>query len=139
MSTRGFLNHSATRPPLAPPYEGGEARLVPCYEGREAGDRLAPCYEGREPHLTLLEIEPLTGRTHQIRVQLASRGWPIVGDRQYGATTTLGSVPVADPRDEPIALHARSLTILHPVRYDSLTIDAPLPAIWGLDGCKAWR
>jgi len=95
-------------PPLTPPCEGGERRW------------------------TLIEIELLTGRTHQIRVQLASRGWPVVGDFQYGATNSLGSTRQADPRDEPIALHARSLTILHPVRYDSLTITAPLPAIWGL-------
>lgn len=80
---------------------------------------------------TLLEIEPTTGRTHQIRVQLAARGWPIVGDVQYGASTSLLEIRVADPRDEPIALHARSLTILHPVRYDSLTITAPLPEFWG--------
>jgi 23S rRNA pseudouridine1911/1915/1917 synthase len=96
-------------------------------------------YEGGEPRFALLEIEPHTGRTHQIRVQLAARAWPVVGDRQYGATTTLGARAVADPRDEPIALHARSLTILHPVRYDSLTITAPLPANWGLQDFKALR
>ena len=79
---------------------------------------------------TLLEIEPLTGRTHQIRVQLAARGCPIVGDRQYGATMSLLDRPAADLRDEPIALHAQSLTILHPIRYDSLTISAPLPENW---------
>jgi 23S rRNA pseudouridine1911/1915/1917 synthase len=112
-----ICNSPSKGPPLTPPYEGGKARPV-------------PCRDGREPHLTLLEIEPLTGRTHQIRVQLASRGWPIVGDHQYGATTSLGHELAADPRDEPIALHARSLTILHPVRYDSLTITAPLPAVW---------
>jgi 23S rRNA pseudouridine1911/1915/1917 synthase len=100
---------------------------------------VGPPYEGGEPKVALLEIEPLTGRTHQIRVQLAARGWPIVGDHQYGAMATLGSEPVADPRDEPIALHARSLMILHPVRYDNLTITAPLPAIWGLQDFKASR
>ncbi len=78
----------------------------------------------------LLEIELVTGRTHQIRVQLAARGFPIVGDVQYGAQTFLGEMREADPRDEPIALHARSLTILHPVRYDELTIVAPVPANW---------
>ena len=78
----------------------------------------------------MLEIEPLTGRTHQIRVQLAAQGCPIVGDIQYGAKTRLTATPAPDPRDEPIALHARSLTILHPVRYDSLTITAPLPEHW---------
>jgi 23S rRNA pseudouridine1911/1915/1917 synthase len=89
-----------------------------------------PPYEGGELHRTLIEIELLTGRTHQIRVQLAARGWPVVGDFQYGAATSLGSARQADPRDEPIALHARSLTILHPIRYDRLTITAPLPANW---------
>ncbi|MBS0265891.1 MAG: RluA family pseudouridine synthase, partial [Planctomycetes bacterium] len=79
---------------------------------------------------TLLEIEPLTGRTHQIRVQLAGHGCPIVGDLQYGATTRLEQVPQADPRDTPIALHARSLTLRHPIRYDELTVTAPLPAYW---------
>jgi 23S rRNA pseudouridine1911/1915/1917 synthase len=87
-------------------------------------------YEGQENAWTLLEIEPLTGRMHQIRVQLAARGCAIVGDVQYGASERLSETPAADPRDEPIALHARRLTILHPVRYDSLTITAPLPPQW---------
>lgn len=91
---------------------------------------------------TLLEIELETGRMHQIRVQLASRGWPIVGDVQYGARTVWEgaelrpATPVDDTRFQPIALHAWQLTILHPVRYDPLTITAPLPVAWlqlGLD------
>jgi 23S rRNA pseudouridine1911/1915/1917 synthase len=89
--------------------------------------------DGEKTKRTLLELEPLTGRTHQIRVQMAGRGWPIVGDAQYGATTCLVEPPPADPREAPIALHARSLTILHPIRYDSLTITAPLPANWGTE------
>lgn len=82
--------------------------------------------EGR----TLVEIELLTGRMHQIRAQLGARGWPVVGDAQYGATTLLRNVPDLDPRDAPIALHARSLTILHPIRYEPLTIEAPVPPLW---------
>jgi 23S rRNA pseudouridine1911/1915/1917 synthase len=81
---------------------------------------------------TLLEIEPLTGRTHQIRVQLAGHDCPIVGDTQYGAVSRIGQTLPDDPRAAPIALHARSLTLLHPVRYDELTITAPLPAHWQL-------
>ncbi len=88
--------------------------------------------EGR----ALLRIEPLSGRMHQIRVQLAARGWPVVGDAQYGSAEPM---PAADdvPPGQAIALHARRLTILHPVRYDELTITAPLPGSWaalGFDG-----
>ncbi len=78
----------------------------------------------------LLEIEPKTGRMHQIRVQTALRGWPIRGDVQYGAKQPFGP-PVELARDRIIALHARSLTFLHPIRYEPVTVTAPLPAAWG--------
>jgi 23S rRNA pseudouridine1911/1915/1917 synthase len=77
----------------------------------------------------LLEIEPETGRMHQIRVQAATRGWPVRGDFLYGARLPFG--PAADlPRDRIIALHARSLTFLHPIRYEPLTVTAPAPEVW---------
>lgn len=77
----------------------------------------------------LLEMEPLTGRMHQIRVQAASRGWPVRGDFLYGARLSFG--PSADlPRDRIIALHARSLTFLHPIRYEPITVTASLPTAW---------
>jgi len=77
----------------------------------------------------LLEIEPQTGRMHQIRVQTATRCWPIRGDVQYGSRLPFG--PAAElPRDRIIALHARSLTFLHPIRYEPLTVTAPLPEVW---------
>ncbi len=86
---------------------------------------------------TLVEFEPLTGRMHQIRLQAASRGWPLVGDALYGARRAFG--PDAElPRDRVIALHARSLTFLHPIRYEPITVTAPLPAVWtelGLEPC----
>lgn len=78
----------------------------------------------------LLEIELLTGRMHQIRVQFGSRGAPVVGDVQYGAKEPLNFGGSSDSRDWPIALHARALTILHPVRYDSVSMTAPLPEWW---------
>lgn len=93
----------------------------------DSGD-IARCSSTPAP--ALLEIELHTGRMHQIRVQLASRGWPVVGDAQYGSAMRLAAEPCCDPRDEPIALHARSLTVLHPIRYDAVTIEAPLPASW---------
>lgn len=79
---------------------------------------------------TLLEIRPLTGRMHQIRVQAGSRGWPVRGDVLYGARLPFG--PLAQtPRERAIALHARRLIFLHPIRYEPITVTAPLPATWG--------
>jgi 23S rRNA pseudouridine1911/1915/1917 synthase len=78
---------------------------------------------------TLLEIEPETGRMHQIRVQAAARGWPVRGDVLYGARLPFGP-PASLPRDRVIALHARSLTFLHPIRYEPITLEAPLPEYW---------
>jgi 23S rRNA pseudouridine1911/1915/1917 synthase len=78
---------------------------------------------------TLLEIRPQTGRTHQIRVQAASRGHPVFGDQLYGAAMPFGP-PAELPRDRVIALHGRTLTIVHPFTKQPLSIEAPLPGSW---------
>jgi 23S rRNA pseudouridine1911/1915/1917 synthase len=72
-------------------------------------------------NLSLLEIEPETGRSHQIRVQLAVRGHPIYGDRKYGSKHSLQGV---------IALHAAQLMFEHPTRHEPVTVRAPDPASW---------
>src|SRR5262249_23122264 len=64
---------------------------------------------GDTPHGSWLELEPETGRMHQIRVQAASRGWPVLGDAQYGSQIAFGP-PDEDPRKRAIALHARTLS-----------------------------
>jgi 23S rRNA pseudouridine1911/1915/1917 synthase len=84
---------------------------------------------GESADSVLLEIQPHTGRMHQIRVQAAVRGWPVRGDVQYGSRLPFGAPPQL-PRDRVIALHARSLTFLHPIRYEPLTLTAPLPPVW---------
>ncbi len=66
----------------------------------------------------LVEVELLTGRHHQIRCQLATIGCPIKGDLKYGA-------PRSNP-DGGISLHARRITFDHPVRHESITIEAPV-------------
>jgi 23S rRNA pseudouridine1911/1915/1917 synthase len=81
----------------------------------------------------LLEIELHTGRMHQIRVQLATRGWNIVGDFQYGARMHQGAASY-DRLNSPIALHARRLCLAHPIRYDSIELNAPVPADWSRFG-----
>lgn len=70
----------------------------------------------------LVEVELLTGRHHQIRCQLGHLGCPIKGDLKYGA-------PRSNP-DGSICLHARSITIEHPVSHQAVTVCAPLPSSW---------
>jgi 23S rRNA pseudouridine1911/1915/1917 synthase len=83
---------------------------------------VSPCLPvSLSPGLSLLEVRPLTGRKHQIRLQLSHAGYPIVGDRKYGST-------MAFPAG--IALHSRRLVIEHPVSKMQLAFEAPLPASW---------
>jgi 23S rRNA pseudouridine1911/1915/1917 synthase len=81
------------------------------------------------PGGTLLELRPATGRMHQLRVQASARGSPIFGDRLYGGLQPFGPIPEQE-RDRAIGLHARSLTFLHPIRYEPTTVEAPLPELW---------
>ncbi|MCX2450816.1 RluA family pseudouridine synthase [Pedobacter sp. PLR] len=67
----------------------------------------------------LIEVDPLTGRSHQIRVQLSTLGCPIVGDNKYGYPR--GS------RKGSICLHARRLQFIHPVKKEPVNIFAKLP------------
>jgi 23S rRNA pseudouridine1911/1915/1917 synthase len=120
-----LLKHpEEARSELVPPDTPGARRAVLRYRRLGAG---------RE--VTVLEFRPATGRMHQIRVQAATRGWPIVGDLLYSSCLPFGP-PAAAPRERAIALHARSLTFLHPIRYEPITVTAALPDTWrdlGLD------
>jgi len=74
---------------------------------------------GKQEAGYLLKITPLTGRPHQIRVQLSAIGCPILGDLKYGA-------PKALP-DASIGLHCFQMELMHPVRQEPLVVEAPLP------------
>jgi RluA family pseudouridine synthase len=91
----------------------------------------------RFKHYTLLTCQPLTGRTHQIRVHLRSLGLPIVGDTLYGGKPVWLSRLKVNYRQKPgvperpligrVALHALELALIHPVTGESITIRAPWP------------
>jgi 23S rRNA pseudouridine1911/1915/1917 synthase len=70
------------------------------------------------PDHSLVRCELVTGRTHQIRVHLAARGWPILGDAQYGIAST------AIARQ---ALHAWRVRLPHPITRQPIDLEAPIP------------
>lgn len=82
------------------------------------------------PAFSLVRCRLITGRTHQIRVHLSARGWPIVGDAVYGQkrksgeTTPAEEIAYAFPRQ---ALHAWRLSLRHPLTNRPIEIVAPLP------------
>ncbi len=90
-------------------------------KGREA----VTVYQVRERYtgVTLLEVYPATGRTHQIRVHLSSAGHPVVGDTLYGGRRER-KASLAVPRQ---MLHAWRLACPHPRTGKPLTLEAPLP------------
>ena len=72
---------------------------------------------------TLVEVQLLTGRAHQVRVQLAGLGHPIVGDRKYGSALAFDPPGLA-PGARAIALHAARLAFEHPVRREPMAFSA---------------
>jgi len=74
---------------------------------------------------SLIEIQLETGRKHQIRAQLACRGFPIRGDIKYGAKTSFSNGTA-----NGIALHAWKLTFSHPTTKERIELTAPLPKMF---------
>jgi tRNA pseudouridine32 synthase / 23S rRNA pseudouridine746 synthase len=98
-------------------WPAGLERVDEAIEGQEA----ATLITGRREcgGNTWLELRPLTGRTHQLRIHCATQGHPIVGDTRYGAQTP-----------GTLLLHARRVEIpLHPKKAP-VAVEAPLPASW---------
>ena len=74
---------------------------------------------GQSENYTLLEVQLMTGRHHQIRCQLAAMGCPIKGDLKYGAKRS-------NP-DGSISLLSRKISFVHPVSKETISVEAPLP------------
>lgn len=84
--------------------------------------KLAMFLEGK----AVLDLNPVTGRPHQLRAHLSSIGCPIIGDKKYGSQRTL--------EDSSIALHCRTMSFTHPVTKVPLILKAPFPVntIWNM-------
>ena len=78
----------------------------------------------------LLEVEPLSGRTNQIRVHLWSLGFPIMGDPMYLSNQQLGTAKGLSVNDPPLCLHASSIEFDHRLTEQTIRFEAPVPS-WG--------
>ncbi len=107
-----------------------EKNITKAYTRPQAHAKEAKLYYkliGSSDRYYFLEVQLYTGRHHQIRCQLAKIGCSIRGDLKYGA-------PRSNP-DGGISLHARSISFVHPVTKEQLTITAPVPkgdSLWKL-------
>jgi len=105
--------------PIARDPNNRKRMMVRSAGGREARTAYrARAYYGDGPGFTYLEASPFTGRTHQIRVHLASLGHPVVGDAVYGRPSKLVGRQF---------LHAWRLALAHPADGRELRFEAPLP------------
>lgn len=96
------------------------ARLLAMVPAASGGPRL------------VLRLEPLTGRMHQLRLQAAARGLPIVGDMLYdpAADARWAGPPDDFLREPPIALHAERIRYIDPDTGGEVVAEAPLPGYW---------
>ena len=85
----------------------------------QAGEREERPALGAHAALTWLSLEPLTGRTHQLRVHCAARGWPIVGDDIYGTAPRF--------RGPMLHLHAREIVVPISKNKPPVRVVAPVP------------
>jgi 23S rRNA pseudouridine1911/1915/1917 synthase len=97
-------------------------RVVEAPGGKASTTRYTTLASDAAGGCSLVRCELVTGRMHQIRVHLASRGWPIVGDRVYGLVPD--SLEATFPRQ---ALHAWRVTLPHPITRARLVVEAPVP------------
>ena len=114
--------------------EEARARIVMA-GGREAVTRarlVARLPAAGDRHRLLLALEPLTGRMHQLRLQAAARGLPIVGDVLYDAAADRrwSNAAAAGLPEPPIALHAARIRYLDPDTGEPVVAAAPLPGYW---------
>jgi 23S rRNA pseudouridine955/2504/2580 synthase len=102
----------------------GERRVSVHEDGRSAVTKVKKLKTTSD--FSLLEVELLTGRTHQIRVHLAHAGHPILGDDKYGDFDLNHKLAKAGVKR--LFLHAARLAFKHPLSAESVKLESPLPA-----------
>lgn len=137
-SGRFQLDGDVIRKPLAPHPETTQRMVLPGQSRtppRQAMFKEAVTeyhVDQRFNGFTTVRLLPRTGRTHQLRVHMASIGHPIVGDRLYGGPWISEHDLCGTGGTEPLithqALHARRLRLVHPIRETPLELEAPLPS-----------
>ncbi|MBQ7438450.1 MAG: RluA family pseudouridine synthase [Paludibacteraceae bacterium] len=109
-----ITNYKVLKTSTTPPH--------PSPQGRESGSRHFSSLERRSGGVTysLVELHLETGRTNQIRVHLASKGCPVVGDRKYGHGNENSPI-------DRLCLHAKVLAFIHPVTEKTVRFESPVP------------
>lgn len=124
---QGLLRDSRTVTAALEKRERGGERMVEAGdEGREATTRIHPRTRYPDAGATLVEIDLLTGRTHQARVHAAHIGHPIAGDDKYGDREFNRELRRAGLKR--LFLHAWRIKFRHPVTSRNLSLEAELPA-----------
>jgi tRNA pseudouridine32 synthase/23S rRNA pseudouridine746 synthase len=106
--------------PLAADWPRRPLQKIDRVAGKPALTRWRIMVRDRAGQQTRLELEPVTGRTHQLRVHLLTIGHPIIGDRLYAPDD-------ANPAAPRLLLHASRLDLRHPATGASLSFDCPPP------------
>jgi 23S rRNA pseudouridine955/2504/2580 synthase len=115
-----------TAPLLKNELQSGERIVRVSQQGKPCHTRYS--LERRFEGYTLLNAEPVTGRTHQIRVHCQFAGHSIVGDEKYATDDELKQAKIAGGKR--LFLHAKSLRFIHPQTKEKLTIEAPLDPLY---------
>ena len=105
--------------PLGPDWPNRPRQKVDIAAGKSSLTRFRMLSYDAASGASRVALEPVTGRTHQLRVHMAAIGHPILGDRLYGEQT--------GPAAPRLMLHARMLSFIHPFSAETLTLTSEAP------------
>ena len=117
LEAQGVIELPIAKRQHRPPLYGVDVAGKPCITGWRRQEVVPPT--GPNPAFSRLELQPITGRSHQLRVHLSAIGHPIVGDPLYGEQAAGGA--------ERLHLHAGALQLHHPLTGRSMLLEAPVP------------